>query len=228
MDATFTRRRLVSPQRLRELMQRSDLRGALQLGSHFAAIAATGALLWTSWGSVWAVPAFLVHGVLLNFLYAGQHELSHATVFATKWPNELFGRIIGFLMLYPRDFDKIQHWAHHQHTQDWEKDGELVRAFACGDEGVVWNRGRLTAEERDTAREAVKVLGLNVAGVDLLQTKEGPKVLEVNSSPGLEGIEKATEKDIAGLVIEHVESQVRPLSRDREGTGRTGRRVNVS
>ncbi|HPE47144.1 MAG TPA: 30S ribosomal protein S6--L-glutamate ligase [Hyphomonas sp.] len=87
---------------------------------------------------------------------------------------------------------------------------------------------RLTAEERDTAREAVKVLGLNVAGVDLLQTKEGPKVLEVNSSPGLEGIEKATEKDIAGLVIEHVERQVRPLSRDREGTGRTARRVSAS
>ena len=67
-----------------------------------------------------------------------------------------------------------------------------------------------------------------MAGVDLLQTKEGPKVLEVNSSPGLEGIEKATEKDIAGLVIEHVERQVRPLSRDREGTGRTARRVSAS
>ncbi|MEM6945126.1 MAG: fatty acid desaturase, partial [Pseudomonadota bacterium] len=79
------------------------------------------------WGSWWALPVFMVHGVLLNFLYAGQHELSHATVFKTKWPNELFGRIIGFLMLYPRDFDKIQHWAHHQHTQKWEKDGELIR-----------------------------------------------------------------------------------------------------
>ena len=43
--------------------------------------------------------------------------------------------------------------------------------------------------ERETARAAAKVLGLNVAGVDLLQTKDGPKVLEVNSSPGLEGIE---------------------------------------
>ncbi len=56
-----------------------------------------------------------------------QHELSHATVFKTKWPNELFGRIIGFLMIFARDFDKIQHAAHHQYTQNWEKDGELVR-----------------------------------------------------------------------------------------------------
>ncbi|MEO0621703.1 MAG: fatty acid desaturase [Pseudomonadota bacterium] len=127
MDATFSRRRLIAPSRLRALMQRSDLRGGLQLASHFGAIALSGTMLWTLWGTWWALPVFMVHGVLLNFLYAGQHELSHATVFKTKWPNELFGRVIGFLMIYPRDFDKIQHWAHHQHTQNWEKDGELVR-----------------------------------------------------------------------------------------------------
>ncbi|MEM9781400.1 MAG: fatty acid desaturase [Pseudomonadota bacterium] len=128
MQASFSRRRLVSPERMRALMQRSDLAGAAQLGSHVAAILASGAALWALWGTWWAVPAFMAHGVLLNFLYAGQHELSHATVFKTRWLNEIFGRIIGFLMLYPRDFDKIQHWAHHQHTQNWEKDGELVRA----------------------------------------------------------------------------------------------------
>ncbi|MEM1384950.1 MAG: fatty acid desaturase [Pseudomonadota bacterium] len=127
MEASFTRRRLVQPAVMRGLMQRSDLRGALQLGSHAGAILLSGTLLWTLWGTWWAVPVFLVHGVLLNFLYAGQHELSHGTVFKTKSPNILFGRVIGFLMIYPRDFDKIQHWAHHQHTQNWEKDGELIR-----------------------------------------------------------------------------------------------------
>lgn len=127
MEASFSRRRLVAPERLRELMQRSNLRGALQLGSHFGAIGLSGWLLWTVWGTWWAVPAFMVHGVLLNFLYAGQHELSHGAVFRTKWPNEAAGRLIGFLMIYPRDFDLIQHWAHHQYTQNWEKDGELVR-----------------------------------------------------------------------------------------------------
>lgn len=127
MEASFSRRKLVSPERMRELMQRSDLRGAVQFGSHIGAIAISGTLLWTLWGSLWALPVFMVHGVLLNFLYAGQHELSHETVFRTKWLNEWFGRLIGFLMIYPREFDKIQHWAHHQHTQNWEKDGELVR-----------------------------------------------------------------------------------------------------
>lgn len=127
MEASFSRRRLVSPARMRELMQRSDLRGSLQLGSHLGAIVLSGTALWMLWGTWWAVPVFMVHGVLLNFLYAGQHELSHGTVFAAKGPNEWFGRLFGFLMIFPRDFDKIQHWAHHQHTQSWEKDGELVR-----------------------------------------------------------------------------------------------------
>ncbi|KMK65712.1 fatty acid desaturase [Puniceibacterium sp. IMCC21224] len=127
MQASFSRRSLIAPDRLRALMQRSDLRGGLQLGGHLGALCLTGAVLWQLWGSWWAVPVFMAHGVLINFLYAGQHELSHETVFRTKPLNALFGRIFGFVLIYPRDFDKIQHWAHHQHTQNWEKDGELVR-----------------------------------------------------------------------------------------------------
>jgi len=68
-----------------------------------------------------------VLGVLLNFLYAAQHELSHSTPFATRRVNEIWGRIIGFVMIFPRDFDQVMHFAHHQWTQDWERDGELVR-----------------------------------------------------------------------------------------------------
>jgi fatty acid desaturase len=73
------------------------------------------------------VPVFLLHGVLINFLYAGQHELSHWTVFRTRWLNEWFGRLFGFIVFYPRDFDQVQHTAHHRHTQDWDRDGELAR-----------------------------------------------------------------------------------------------------
>ena len=127
MDAVFSRRDLIEPKALRSLMQRSDFHGALQAGSHFGAILISGLLLALVWGSWWAVPVFIIHGTLINFLYAGQHELSHNTPFKTKALNEWVGRIIGFLMLYPRDFDQIQHHAHHQHTQNWEKDGELVR-----------------------------------------------------------------------------------------------------
>ncbi|WP_213270717.1 30S ribosomal protein S6--L-glutamate ligase [Hyphomonas sp.] len=82
--------------------------------------------------------------------------------------------------------------------------------------GGTASEARLTPQERDVAREAAKVLRLEVAGVDLLQTRDGPKVLEVNSSPGLKGIEKATGKDLAARIIEHLETVVRPLSRHRE------------
>lgn len=64
---------------------------------------------------------------------------------------------------------------------------------------------KLSAKERATAVRAAKSMGLNVAGVDMLQAEEGPVVLEVNSSPGLEGIEGASGVDIADLIIEYIE-----------------------
>jgi ribosomal protein S6--L-glutamate ligase len=63
---------------------------------------------------------------------------------------------------------------------------------------------RASKAEIETAVRAAKVLGLGVAGVDLIRSKRGPLVLEVNSSPGLEGIEAATGVDVAGRIIEHV------------------------
>ncbi len=63
----------------------------------------------------------------------------------------------------------------------------------------------LTKEERETAIKAAKKLGLAIAGVDMLQSERGPLVMEVNSSPGLEGIEAATGGDIAGKIIEYIE-----------------------
>lgn len=64
---------------------------------------------------------------------------------------------------------------------------------------------KLTAQERKSARLAVKALGLNVAGVDMLRSERGPLILEVNSSPGLEGVETATGLDIAGMIVEFLE-----------------------
>ncbi len=69
---------------------------------------------------------------------------------------------------------------------------------------------RITKQERETALKAARAMGLEFAGVDLLRSEGGPKVLEVNSSPGLEGIELTTGKDIASLVVEHIEKKVAP------------------
>ena len=67
---------------------------------------------------------------------------------------------------------------------------------------------KITSEERKIAITATKAIGLKVAGVDMIRSKEGPKVLEINSSPGLEGIEDITKKDIAGLMIRAIEKHV--------------------
>ncbi|WP_147124353.1 fatty acid desaturase [Shimia ponticola] len=127
MDAVFSRRKVLTPEELRNLNQRSDLRGGLQMASHLGAIALAAWAHAAAMGTLWVLLTGFVLGVLINFLYAAQHELSHATVFATRKLNEWFGRAIGFVMIFPRDFDQIMHFAHHSHTQDWERDGELVR-----------------------------------------------------------------------------------------------------
>lgn len=98
-------------------------------------------------------------------------------------------------------------------------DGEVVGAMKRqGKEGEFrsnLHRGgsamqiELTEEEKHTAIRAAEAVGLGVAGVDMLQSGRGPLVLEVNSSPGLEGIERATGVDIAGKIIDYIEKNVK-------------------
>ncbi|MDY0387625.1 MAG: 30S ribosomal protein S6--L-glutamate ligase [Methanolobus sp.] len=78
---------------------------------------------------------------------------------------------------------------------------------------------RITPEERSTAIRAANIMGLNVAGVDLLRSNHGPVVMEVNSSPGLEGIEAATGKDIAGMIIDYCEKANKPGKTATRGKG---------
>lgn len=78
---------------------------------------------------------------------------------------------------------------------------------------------KLTPQERATAVRAARAIGLNVAGVDIIRSKDGPLVLEVNSSPGLEGIESVTGKDIAGMIIEFIEKHARPHKTRTKGKG---------
>jgi ribosomal protein S6--L-glutamate ligase len=78
---------------------------------------------------------------------------------------------------------------------------------------------KLSKEERATAVNAAKVMGLNLCGVDILRANSGPVVMEVNSSPGLEGIETATGKDVAGMVFEFIEKNAKPNANKTRGKG---------
>ena len=78
--------------------------------------------------------------------------------------------------------------------------------------GGTSHKVRITKQERLISINAARALGLNVAGVDIIRSDSGPKVLEVNSSPGIEGIEKSTEKNIAGEIIKYIEENVRLIN----------------
>jgi ribosomal protein S6--L-glutamate ligase len=85
--------------------------------------------------------------------------------------------------------------------------------------GGAANLIKITPSERATALKAAKVMGLNLAGVDILRSDRGPLVMEVNSSPGLEGIESATKKDIAGMIIDYIERNAKPHKTRTKGRG---------
>ena len=101
----------------------------------------------------------------------------------------------------------------------------MQRAGAPGEFRSNLHRGgqasavKITPEERSTAQRAAKTLGLNVCGVDLLRSNHGPVIMEVNSSPGLRGIEEVSGKDIAGLVIDFLEKKGTNLTTKTQGTG---------
>nr|MBV6629964.1 30S ribosomal protein S6--L-glutamate ligase [Oceanococcus sp. HetDA_MAG_MS8] len=86
------------------------------------------------------------------------------------------------------------------------KDGEFRSNLHRGGNA---EKVRITPEERSTAVRAARIMGLNVAGVDILRSNHGPVVMEVNSSPGLEGIETITGKDVAGMVFAFIEKNAR-------------------
>jgi ribosomal protein S6--L-glutamate ligase len=115
----------------------------------------------------------------------------------------------------------IQHFVQESRGRDiraFVVGGRVVaamRRMAKGDEfrsnvhrGGTAERVDLSPEYEKTAVHAAQILGLRVAGVDMLEGESGPQIMEVNSSPGLEGIEGATGIDVAGAVVEHVEDQV--------------------
>jgi len=120
-----------------------------------------------------------------------------------------------------------------------ESRGSDIRCFVIGSKvvGAVMRKGqegefrsnlhrggaacavKITPEERASAVEAAQTLGLNIAGVDILRSNHGPVVIEVNSSPGLKGIETVTKLDIASMIIEFIEKEAAPHKTKTRGKG---------
>ena len=112
---------------LRDLSRRSDAAGAAQIARHLAVIAATAVLVTLARGDWWLVPAMALHGVGLVFLFAPLHETIHRTAFRTRRANLVVSWLCGLVLAIPPTDFRHFHWAHHRHTQDPDRDPELIR-----------------------------------------------------------------------------------------------------
>jgi len=110
---------------LLRLATRSDRRGLAQLALHLSALLSTGSALALARGSLWLVPALLLHGLVLIFLFAPLHETIHRTAFRSRRINDVVAFACGAVLLLPPEYFRAFHFAHHRHTQDPERDPEL-------------------------------------------------------------------------------------------------------
>ena len=119
-------RRIIGIERLPELVKRRNAPGLAFAVAHVALIAASGGVLWHALGSIWAVPATIVHGIFIVHLFAPFHESTHYTAFRTRWLNTATGWITGLLLLLPPLVFRYEHTAHHKYTQDIERDPQMI------------------------------------------------------------------------------------------------------
>jgi fatty acid desaturase len=119
----------LTPAMLRELSQRSNLKGAARSLGHYGAIVLVGALIWqatASYNVLWALPLMAVQGYLVAFLFMAVHETAHKTAFESRKLNLAVGYLSAFVIGLPYEYYCLFHWDHHRYTQDLEKDPELI------------------------------------------------------------------------------------------------------
>ena len=110
----------------KQLLRRSDRKGLVQLGAHLGLLALSAAALSQATQGKWFIAPLLVYGIVLVFLFTPLHESIHLTAFKTRWINRAVSAVFGFLLLIPTQYFRIYHLAHHAHTQDIDKDPELI------------------------------------------------------------------------------------------------------
>ena len=110
------------------LTERSDAKGLVRLVLHAATIAAAGAVHAAALDTAWMLPAAWAYGTCLAFLFAPLHETIHYTAFRRRWLNRGVSLACGWILVLPPRFFRAFHLEHHRHTQDPERDPELVGA----------------------------------------------------------------------------------------------------
>lgn len=111
---------------LKKLAKRNDRIALAYLIGHFALLAATSYGIYLAMGSWGLLPAMFLQGVVMAFLFAPMHELSHGTAFRSRWMNEAAFRLVSFIYISPPVFFRYFHAAHHTYTQIRGKDPDIV------------------------------------------------------------------------------------------------------
>jgi fatty acid desaturase len=114
------------PDTPQSLMRRCDGPGLLFLAAHLLTLCLTGGLLYLALGTWWAVPATVLHGVVIVHLFAPFHETAHGTAFRSPRLNEAVGFLTGLVLLLPALQFRHEHRAHHQYTQDPARDPQRI------------------------------------------------------------------------------------------------------
>lgn len=117
---------VIERKRLKALQRRSDGPGLRFLAIHLCALAATGALIHVTLGSLLVVPAMLLHGTVIVLLFGPLHECTHGTAFKSRWLNQAVAWLAAILTLRPALYFKYRHATHHTYTQHPELDPDIV------------------------------------------------------------------------------------------------------
>ena len=119
-------RRIVGSRRVPELVERRNGPGLAFAAAHAALLIASGWVLWRGLGTGWAVPATVLHGIVIVHLFAPFHESVHYTAFRTRRLNTAMGWVAGLVLMLPPTVFSYQHTAHHKFTQDVERDPQMI------------------------------------------------------------------------------------------------------
>jgi fatty acid desaturase len=137
--AATDRVQAIDRETLRALSRRSDALGLRQLSFHALLIGTTAWLVFASRGRLWLVPAMLIHGIALDFLFCALHESVHRTAFASRRLNDTVAWVAGAMLILPPEFFRAFHFAHHRFTQDAACDPELARPPPSTLKGYLWH-----------------------------------------------------------------------------------------
>lgn len=116
----------VPPEVLKQLQCRSDIKGLIQLAAHGLLLLITASLVGLSLENIWLLPALLLHGIVLIAVFAPLHETIHYTAFKSRWFNNVVAAVFGFILFLPFQYFRSYHYVHHRHTQNPDKDPELI------------------------------------------------------------------------------------------------------